>query len=469
MSKAITAVVCLLVVAFVCVFVQRLLVMLAVLLAGNVVRRRFLRYAAPGLLVLLVPALLWATFGTSFQGVVTVLSTGSIVLNSSNDVALDSLGNIYIADTNNNQIVEVTAAGVASVLAFPGISPAMQPQAVAVDGAGNVYVADGTHSRVVELSGGVASVLDTGGLLSYPDGVVLDASGNLYIADAVNNDIVEVPAGGAAAVLAITGLGTPLNGPGNVAVDVSGNLYIADAGNNRIVEVTTGAVGSVLSITGGVTLSVPLGVAVDGLGNVYIADRNDNRIVTVTPAGVGNVLSTGSTTLRFPRGLGVDFPGTVYIADNNGGSRIVEVQPTTVGFGHLPVGSVTGTTLTLPFTVGFGVTLSSVQVLTLGTPSLDFTAVVPARRLRIGVRERRMPRKHLHSRIDGPGLRRGRYVSAHRPGIAPWRGGAFRQQHAARPNSYGADLWNRRCPGGVALSQYRHRDQRRRPDSCGSV
>jgi sugar lactone lactonase YvrE len=395
MSKAITAIVNLLVVACVFAFarwfsarlaansiVSAILVVLALALtvAGMDSRwkrraaRRCLRHAAPGLLVLLVPVLVWATFGTSFQGVVTVLPTGSITLSSAADVIVDSQGNVYIADNGNNQIVEVTPAGVASVLAFPGLSPALHnPQAVALDGAGNLFVADGPNARVVELSGGVASVVNTGSLLSYPDGVVLDASGNLYIADAGNNDIVEVPAGGAAAVLAITGLGTPLNSPGNVAVDVSGNLYIADAGNSRVVVVAPGGVGSVLSISGGVTLSVPLGVAVDNLGNVYIADRNNNRIVTVTSAGVGNVLNTGSTTLHFPQGVAVDIFGTVYINDNNGGSRIVEVAPTTVGFGHLATGAVSGTTLTLPITIGSGVTFGSVQAFTQGTPGLDFT------------------------------------------------------------------------------------------------
>jgi sugar lactone lactonase YvrE len=398
MSKVTTAMVSLLVVASVLVFSQWvsarlaansivsslfLVLVLVLTIAGMGSRqgwrrrtpgKRFLRYAAPGLLVLLAPALLWAGAVTSFDYLVSVLSTGGITLNIADDVIVDNQGNLYIADDGNNQIVEVTAAGVASVLAFPGLSPALHnPQAVALDGAGNLFVADGPNSRVVELSGGVASVVNTGSLLSYPDGVVLDPSGNLYIADAGNNSIVEVPAGGAAAVLAITGLGTPLSGPGNIAVDVSGNLYIADAGNNRIVVVAPGGAGTVLNITGGLTLSIPLGVAVDGFGNVYVADRDNNRIVTVTPAGVGNVLGTQSTTLHFPRGVAVDFFGTVYINDNNGSSRIVEVERTTVGFGHLPLQAGSGTTQTLLFTIGGVATFGSVQAFTEGTASLDFT------------------------------------------------------------------------------------------------
>jgi sugar lactone lactonase YvrE len=333
-------------------------------------KRRKLRYAAPALLMLLAPALVWALFGTSFQGLVTVLPTGSITLNSPNDVIVDSQGNVYIADTHNNQIVEVTAFGVASIIGFPGLSPALHdPNGLALDGLGNLYVADSNNSRIVELSGGVASVIATGGLLSYPDGLVVDTAGDLFIADGANNDIVEVPAGGAAAVLTVTGVGA-FAGPQGLAFDVSGNLYIADGGNNRIVEVAPGGAGTVLSITGGVTLNTPLGVAVDGPGNVYIADRQNNRIVIVPPAGVGNVLYMGSVVLVSPEGVAVGVSGAVYVADFHG---ITEVQNSAVGFGHLPNGAVSGTTLTLPVTIAYNATFGSVQAFTQGTPSLDFT------------------------------------------------------------------------------------------------
>jgi sugar lactone lactonase YvrE len=393
-SKATTAIVSLLVVASLFVFSQWisarlaangivsavfLVLVLVVTIAGMGSRqvrrltpgkRRKLRYAAPALLVLLAPALVWALFGTSFQGLVTVLPTGSITLNSPNDVIVDSQGNVYIADTHNNQIVEVTAFGVASIVTFPGLSPALHnPNGVAIDGLGNLYVADSSNSRIVELSRGVASVIATGGLLSYPDGLVVDTAGDLFIADGANNDIVEVPAGGAAAVLTVTGVGA-LAGPQGLAFDVSGNLYIADGGNNRIVKVAPGGAGTVLSITGGVTLNTPLGVAVDGPGNVYIADRQNNRIVTVTPGGAGNVLYTAGMTLLSPEGVAVGVSGAVYVADYSG---IAEVQDSAVGFGHLPTGAVSGTTLTLPITIAYNATFGSVQAFTQGTAGLDFT------------------------------------------------------------------------------------------------
>src|SRR6202167_4512940 len=89
--------------------------------------RWFLRYAGPALTVLLIPALVLAGgFSTALLGVVTTLPTPGITLNGPAGVAVDTFGNVYISDgLNNGQVVEVTAAGVASVLAFPGLSPAL--------------------------------------------------------------------------------------------------------------------------------------------------------------------------------------------------------------------------------------------------------------------------------------------------------------------------------------------------------
>jgi DNA-binding beta-propeller fold protein YncE len=178
MPKTTTAIVSLLVVASIFAFAQWfsaalarngvmsalfLVLILIVTIAGTVWRRggrsiqgnrRFLRWAS-GLVVLLGPALLQAgppPLITSFQGVVTVLPVGSIMLGRPTDVTVDSLGDIYLTDGDHNDVVEVTAAGAASVVAFPGLSALSSPQAVAVDESGNLYVADADNSRVVELS-----------------------------------------------------------------------------------------------------------------------------------------------------------------------------------------------------------------------------------------------------------------------------------------------------------------------------
>jgi sugar lactone lactonase YvrE len=321
------------------------------------------------------PLLLWGGGGgdvTAFVGAESAVSTGGITLSGPELMAVDILGDVYIADTGGNQIVEVTADGVASVVSFPGLSPALSsPKAVAVDGAGNLYVADSSNARVVKLSTGVASVVNTASLLSNPVGVAVDAAGDLYISDATNNDIVKVPAGGSPAILSISGLGTPLSQPFGLALDLAGNLYIADTGNIRIVKVTTGGVGSVYFTTG---LVSPEGVAVDGLGNLYVADASNSIIDEDTPAGIFSIVRTPNFTLSAPQGVAVSVWGAIYIADT-GNNRIIEAQPSTAGFGHLQYGTPSGTTLTLNVTIGEGVTFGSVQAFTQGAPSLDFISV----------------------------------------------------------------------------------------------
>ena len=354
---------------------------------GHFTGSRILLSVAVCLLLLCVAQPLWA-LPLGFQGIASTLSTGSIVLSQPNGVAVDTAGNIYIADTGNNRIVKVTPQGNASVLSVSvsgvGLS---QPQGIAVDASGTLYIADSGHSRVVKVSpSGSASVVGTGAVvLSNPSGVAVDPSGNIFIADTYNNRIVEAPSGGVAVALAITvssGLAN-LTQPVGLAVDTSGNLYIVDSG--RIVFVANaaggGTAGSVLSISG-LLLIQPSGVAVDSSGNIFITDSPSKRIVIVDTNGNGSLLSTGSLTLNWPQGIALDTSGNVYIADRND-NQIVTVTTSSVGFGHLPSGTNTGTTLTLPFTIG-GDPLGSLggntlpggiaaSAFTVGTASLDFT------------------------------------------------------------------------------------------------
>ncbi len=335
----------------------------------------FIKWAMAAVLALLLPGVSPAT-GLSFQGVVSTLSTGSVTLGLPADITVDTTGNIYIADSSNNRIVRVTPQGVASVIAITGLGTALSgPAGVAVDGSGNLYIADSGNNRVVEIApSGSGSVVSTSSVTIHgPRGVALDPSGNLFIADTVDNQIVEVTPGGTAAAFSITGLGTALNSPTSVAVDPSGDLYIADSVNNRIVTVAAGgSAGSVLSITGlGTPLNTPTGVAVDSVGDVFIADTGNNRVVMVDASGSGSVSSTNSTTLNQPKGVAVDISGTIYIADTSD-NRVVTVATAAVGFGHAQLGTSSGITVTLPFTIG-STTLGAVKAFTFGAQNLDFT------------------------------------------------------------------------------------------------
>jgi len=349
-------------------------------------RGNLLKRAAACLAALLVPAISQAVPYLSFQGVVLTLNTGSVTLGYPDALAVDSVGNLYIADSTNNRIVIVNPQGVASVLAITGLStPLNLPRGVAVDASGNLYIGDQVNQRVVKVSSaGVGTVVNMGSVtLNHPQGVAVDASGNLFVADPGSNQIVKVPSGGTAAVLHITGLSAPLSSPPSLAVDRNGTLYIADPQNSRIVTVAAGgAAGSDLAISN-VTLNSPLGVSIDGIGNVFIADSGNGRVVTVDPQGNGNVLFIGSAGIGNPVAIAVDVFGTVHAADPTA-SAVYTVYPgfnpsltygtnrSAVGFGHLPLGSTTGVTRTLPFTIA-NTAITSLSTFTVGTNNLDFT------------------------------------------------------------------------------------------------
>jgi trimeric autotransporter adhesin len=251
-------------------------------------------------------------------------------------VAVDTLGNIYIADYRNDRIRKVTrSTGLINTVAGDGSydfggdgGPATaatlsRPSAVAVDASGNIYISDSYNNRVrlVTKSTGVINTVagigsqgysgDSGlaksAELSDPAGVAVDASGNIYIADNSNHRVRMVTKS-SLVITTVAGNGTSgysgdgiqaisanLYNPSGVAVDASGNIYIADSYNNRIRLVTknTGIIttvagtgrGSYSGDSGQATsanLWTPVAIALDALGNIYIADCYNNLIRLVS-------------------------------------------------------------------------------------------------------------------------------------------------------------------------------------------
>ena len=172
-------------------------------------------------------------------------TVGRLTLNLPFGVAVDGAGDLFIADTDNNRVVELPAGGGAAIPIDPtvGSTALNEPFGVAVDGAGDLFIADTYNNRVVELpaGGGAAIAIDptVGSLtLNYSFGVAVDGAGDLFIADAVNNRVVELPAGGGPAiVLSPTVNGAQMTNPIGVTVDSAGDLFIADFGNNRVVKI----------------------------------------------------------------------------------------------------------------------------------------------------------------------------------------------------------------------------------------
>jgi sugar lactone lactonase YvrE len=338
-------------------------------------------------------------------------------------VAVDAVGNMYIADYTANRILKVTATtGIISVVAGNGNggyagdgglatnATIYEPMAVAVDSSGNLYIADSGNDvvRKVTASTGIITTVvgnytsctvyyysngscgdggaATSAQLYYPVSVAVDSAGNIYIADYADHRIRKVTvATGIISTVAGSG-NTPgfsgdgglatsaqLNYPDGVAVDSVGNIFIADTNNNLIREVnaSTGVIATVAgngtagySGDGGYAtqakLNYPVAVAVDAVGDIYIVDYcsniptycsnlatirkvtapapNDNTgiISTVTGSGApgfsGDSGPATNAELNYPTGLGVDTMGNIYIADaKNGRIRVVSEPPVSTG------------------------------------------------------------------------------------------------------------------------------------------
>jgi sugar lactone lactonase YvrE len=272
-------------------------------------------------------------FGPGVQTTLTV-SVGGIGLTTPIGVAVDAAGDIFIADYDNNRVVEVPAGGGPPTTVGSGLG---LPVGVAVDGAGNVFIADAGYDRVVEVrylgngTYGAQTTVPASGL-SSATGVAVDGAGDVFIADSNNHRVVEVPAGGGPQ----TTVGTGLDLPFGVAVDGAGDVFIADQSNNQVVEVPAGGGPQTTVGTG---LSSPRGVAVDGAGDVVIADSNNSRVVEV-PVGGGAQTTVGGGLVG-PYGVAMDGVGDVFIADYYG-ARSLEVQrsqPPALTFASTAVGS----------------------------------------------------------------------------------------------------------------------------------
>jgi sugar lactone lactonase YvrE len=308
-------------------------------------------------------------------------------------ITVDGSGNVYF--TASNAVFKMTASGTLTLLAGTGRigyagdgGPAVKaqfnnPQGVAIDFMGNIYVADTGNSliRIITpdgninlFAGSVTNGLPTygwtgdggpanGAQLQLPVGIAVDGAGNLYIADSANNAIRKVTTDGNINTIAGLGPTAPgfsgdtaaataanLDGPLDVAVDSSSNVYIADTNNANVRKITSDGnintiAGSTAIVSNAVTvmfgysgdggaatsaeLAGPAGVAVDAAGDIYIATYADNRIRKVAATG-GNISTFAgnsgygfagdggpalSSQLSAPRGICLDSAGNLYLAD----------------------------------------------------------------------------------------------------------------------------------------------------------
>ncbi|MEO7530645.1 MAG: LamG-like jellyroll fold domain-containing protein [Sediminibacterium sp.] len=293
--------------------------------------------------------------------------------NRPSKIAVDNLGNLYIADELNNKIRKMAPDGTVTTLAGSGKAGAENnskgglasfngPGGIGVDRQGNIYVADVYNHKVRKITpaGSVSTLAGSGhqgyvddarGLMAefdYPVDVTVDEAGNVYVADEGNNKIRKITTSGSVSTFAGSGAVGALdnrvgvlatfNQPNGIAVDQKGNVYVADQLNHKVRKITP--IGAVSTLAGNgqagssdnnvgilAAFNNPRGITVDRIGNVYVGDVGNQKVRKITAAGVVSTLAgsgvagaqdnqNGSLAeFYFPDGVAIDSLGNLYVAD----------------------------------------------------------------------------------------------------------------------------------------------------------
>ena len=264
--------------------------------------------------------------GTNSQGFADGTNS-SARFSSPIGIAMDSNGNLYVSDYSNYLIRAVTPGGVVTTFVgqlTPGLADGTgasakfwYPNGVAVDSNGNLYVADSSNNCIRKvIPAGVVTTLagsatsgfadGTGASASFdtPTGVAVDSTGTVYVGDQLNNCIRKITPAGVVTTLAGNGTSGSADGAGStatfnlplhIALDAAGNVYVVDAGNQLIRMVTPAGV--VTTIAGGhasgsndgtgtnAGFNNPYGVAVNAAGSlIVVSEQFGKRIRVITVA-----------------------------------------------------------------------------------------------------------------------------------------------------------------------------------------
>ena len=284
--------------------------------------------------------------------------------NSPAGLAVDGAGNLFVADSYNNLIRKITAAGVVTTLA------------------GDIYdlTNGGYNGGSNAANAGYADGPGTNARFNYPTDVAVDDLGNVYVADAYNNLIRKITAAGVVTTLAGdiydltnggynggsngryadgSGVGAAFHFPISTTLDRSGNLLVADCFNNLIRTITPAGVvttlaGDISDLTNGnsnagyadgpaaaAVFKSPIGTAVDGYDDVFVADYGNNLIRKLSPAGVVSTLagdtfdvtnSVASTGYADGAGAAAQFDGPAGVAADGSGGNISPTNTVTFNY-----------------------------------------------------------------------------------------------------------------------------------------
>jgi trimeric autotransporter adhesin len=273
-------------------------------------------------------------------------------LNSPASVIKDATGNIYIADGSHHRIRKVNPEGIITTVAgngtkgFSGDGGAATaaslnfPNSIAINSSGELYISDSNNNRIRKVSTeGIITTIAGNGTADFGgDGgqataaslnrcgdIILDGAGNLIISDRGNHRIRKISTTGIINTIAGTGVSgfignngdallAQLNSPSGLALDAEGNLYISDTRNHRIRKINTnGIISSIAGLgfdsgltgNGGLATSAsvpnPGGLTINSIGEIYFTDSN-RRVRKISTDGIISIAAGGSS--EFPLGDG---------------------------------------------------------------------------------------------------------------------------------------------------------------------
>lgn len=280
------------------------------------------------------------SYGTTGSPGVSYVTDNSH-FNQPSGIVIAPDGSVYFTEARGHRLLKLNPAGVVQwTIGIAGIPCTgtycfSYPNGVALDSSGNVYVADSSNNRVqIYTSGGtyIATIGGTYGTgtyqFNYPMGVAIDTANNIYVAD-TNNQRIQIYNSSRIYVNTIgTGVAgstnSQLNSPQDVAVKL-GNIYVADRNNHRVQvfnnslayarTIGTGTCGSDFA-----TLCNPIAIAVDAVGRTYVADQWGYRIMVFDNTGaflttIGNSGGSRTGQMHQVEGIGFDSQGNLYYAD----------------------------------------------------------------------------------------------------------------------------------------------------------
>ena len=222
-------------------------------------------------------------------------------LSSPESIAIDSSGNVYVANTYNNTIAEFSATGANLAIFSTGID---NPRSISIANTGQLYIANHDGSNILLLSANTNNAFNQ--LVNEPDSLAVNSMGDVFVANQGNNSVTEYSSTGQ---LLMT-LSTGISQPNSLALDSKGDVFVANFNNNTVTEFSASGVLLQTLSTG---ISYAVSVATDQYGDVFVANAGNNTIQEFSAsAALLNTLTNGITS---PQALAVDSAGDVFVAN----------------------------------------------------------------------------------------------------------------------------------------------------------